>query len=231
MTPDWTVDCKVWAFVATRNGLDATDPRIALGAGTRLTDAGVNRSPSEVSLPASPHWLKQVHGCEVIHLDDWHEGIEADAAWTDQPRQVLGVRTADCLPVLFAHREGRYVAAAHAGWRGLASGVLEQTIDALPAPGEAFKAWIGPAICGRCYQVGDDVREAFVQRDVALETAFRPDGDRWRADLKAIARQILNEAGVEVFDSGRCTLEEPDIFPSFRRDGRVEHMATLIWMI
>lgn len=200
--PNWPIDDRISAFATTRHG-------------------GVSE--------AEPRWLKQVHGSRVIHLADWRPEIEADAAWTDRPDEVVVIQTADCLPILLADRYANVVAGVHGGWRSLAGGVITETLSALPVDGSELVAWIGPGICGRCYQVGSEVREAFRAVDPALLEAFAPDGDRWRADLKWIAAQQLRESGVEVFDCGRCTFEEPEDFYSFRRDGKTGRMASVIW--
>ena len=166
----------------------------------------------------------------MIHLDGWRDGVEADAAWTDRPGQIAVVLTADCLPVLLADEHGTVVAAVHAGWKGLAAGILERAIEALPTVGGQLYAWIGPGICANCYQVGDDVREALTATDPEAGVAFRRDGPRWRADLKRLASTRLRRHGALVLDSGRCTHCEKDEFFSFRRDGVTGRMASVIWL-
>jgi hypothetical protein len=210
--PDWPVDGRIGAFATTRGEGDAPE-----------SVAGVRR------LPSRPRWLDQVHGSRVIGPTEWRPGVEADAAWTDRPGEVLAIKTADCLPILLAERGGALVAGVHGGWRSLAGGILPRVLSALPAEGRDLRAWIGPAICRRCYQVGDDVRDAFVSEDATLAAAFEADGDRWRADLKWIAAQQLRGAGVEVFDCRRCTYEEVDTFYSFRREGKTGRLASVIW--
>lgn len=204
--PNWQIGERIGAFTSTRDG-------------------GV-----DAELPTEPRRLKQVHGSRVIHLADWRPDIEADAAWTDRPGEVVAIRTADCLPILLSDRDAKVVAGVHAGWRSLAGGIIGNTLAALPLAGQDLFAWIGPGICGRCYQVGDDVRSAFVDLDPLLAAAFRSDGDRWRADLKWIAAHQLRAAGVEVLDSRRCTFEEVDTFYSFRREGKTGRMESVIWI-
>lgn len=204
--PNWQIGERIGAFTSTRDG-------------------GV-----DAELPTEPRRLKQVHGSRVIHLADWRPDIEADAAWTDRPGEVVAIRTADCLPILLSDRDAKVVAGVHAGWRSLAGGIIGNTLAALPLAGQDLFAWIGPGICGRCYQVGDDVRSAFVDLDPLLAAAFRSDGDRWRADLKWIAAHQLRAAGVAVFDSGRCTFEEVETFYSFRREGQTGRMESVIWI-
>jgi YfiH family protein len=177
-----------------------------------------------------------VHGTGVVR---WTrppaEGAvppEADAAVTDAPGVVLAILTADCLPVVFAARDGSEIGAAHAGWRGLAAGVLEATVAALATPPDRLQAWLGPAAGPDRYEIGAEVREAFVSRDPGADAAFtatRP--GHWRVDLYALARRRLAAAGVmAVHGGGRCTLGEPACFFSHRRDGRSGRLATLAWL-
>jgi polyphenol oxidase len=231
--PDWPVAGRVRAFTTTREGGVSRGPWSTFNLGLNSDDAPgdveENRRRLRTQLPGPPGWLRQVHGTDIVHLDDWSDGVVADGAWTDCAGQVAVVLTADCLPVLMADEAGSVVAAVHAGWRGLAAGILELAVGTLPVAGDALHAWIGPAICGDCYQVGDDVRDAMLANDPAAAGAFRPDGDRWRADLKAMAAGRLGRAGVRVHDAGRCTHCEPDHFYSFRRDRITGRMASVIW--
>lgn len=232
--PDWPLGERVGAFTTTRHGGVSEGPwdsmNIAINNGDDAGAVATNRMRLAALLPAEPRWLKQVHGSRSVHLADWQPDIEADAAWTDRPGEVVAIQTADCLPILLADREATVVAGIHGGWRSLAGGIISETLSVLPVDGSVLVAWIGPAICRRCYQVGEDVREAFGKVDPALLEAFEPDGDRWRADLKWIAGYQLRQAGVEVFDCGRCTLEEVGNLYSFRRDGRTGGMASLVWI-
>jgi YfiH family protein len=201
-----------------------------------------NRRRLEAALAAVPCWLDQVHGTRVHHAvalaPDDNNGVEprADAAVTDLPGRVLSILTADCLPVLFSDGAGRRVGAAHAGWRGLAAGVIEQTVDAirrLPGEDDALVAWLGPAIGPAAFEVGEEVLEAFVAHDAAAGDCFRR-GDRqgkWFADLFGLARQRLADAGVgEVGGGGLCTVSDADRFYSHRRDRTSGRMASLIWI-
>jgi polyphenol oxidase len=234
LRPDWPVAERVAAFATTRHGGVSEGAwasfNLGLNCGDEAANVQRNRHLLQAGLPAEPAWLRQVHGSNVVHLDDWHEGISADAAWTNRPGQVAVVLTADCLPVLLADEAGSVAAAVHAGWRGLAAGILERAVSALPVPGESLHAWIGPAICSACYQVGDDVRDALLALDPAAKRAFQPDGDRWRADLKSLAAARLACAGVCVHDAGRCSCCEADSFYSYRRDGSTGRMASVIWL-
>ncbi|MGK7297460.1 MAG: polyphenol oxidase family protein [Candidatus Wenzhouxiangella sp. M2_3B_020] len=170
--------------------------------------------------------LRQVHGARCIHLDDWRPGIEADAAWTDRPGQPASIRTADCLPVLVADPGGDCVAAIHAGWRGLARGVIAETVGALPVAAFRLAAWIGPRICRDHYEVGPELRDAFPGHADAFR---KSDGDRYLADLPAIATAQLRACGIgRIEDSGRCTFAD-DGLESVRRDGQsAGRMTTLI---
>jgi len=211
-----------------RNGDD-----VAVVAGHRLL---LERA---LALPSPPRWLRQVHGTHVLRFDgpdaapaDDAVEPEADAAVTSTPGVVLAILTADCLPVAFAARDGSEVAVAHAGWRGLAAGVLEHTVAAMRSAPADVVAWLGPAAGPRAYEVGEEVFDAFVARDPDAAAAFaatRP--GHWRVDLYALARQRLAEAGVGDVSGGEaCTISEPARFFSHRRDQRSGRMATLIWM-
>lgn len=232
----WPPESPVRGFSTTRTGGVSPPPWASLNLGSGSDDASENLSANrrrlQSILPARPCWLKQVHGTRVIHLSDWEPGIEADAAWTDQKGVVAAVLTADCLPVLMADEAGTVVAAAHAGWRGLAAGVLQNTVAALPVTAGSLTAWIGPAISVRHYEVGPEVREAFRPVGGALEHGFhRGEDGRYMADLPGIARLVLESAGVgRVVESGLCTAEDPDQFYSFRREGVTGRMASLIWL-
>ncbi|GAB3730340.1 peptidoglycan editing factor PgeF [Silanimonas algicola] len=194
-----------------------------------------------LGLPSTPHWLRQVHGTAVFDADAGTvDGVpvpatadepEADAAVTRRAGVVLAVLHADCLPVLLCSDDGTVLGAAHAGWRGLAAGVIEATVAAMGVPGERVIAWLGPAAGPAHYEVGDEVRAAFVDPDDGAAGAFiatRP--GHWRVDLYALARRRLAALGVSrVAGGGRCTIGEPDAFFSHRRDARTGRMASLLW--
>lgn len=221
----------VRGFCTTRPGGASAPPFDSFNLGAACGDdpslVAQNRRQLRAILPAEPCWLRQVHGSRVIHLDDWHQDVAADAAWTDRPGQVAVVLTADCLPLLVADRGGKCVAAVHAGWRGLAAGVIGECIAALPVRPEMLVAWIGPRICREHYEVGEDVRSAFPGAEHAF-TANRE--GHWLADLPAIAGEQLRVAGVgRVTDSRLCTAQGRDFF-SHRRDSRTGRMATAVWM-
>jgi hypothetical protein len=209
--PDWQAPPSVRALVTTRpfGDLAAAEPRRRLRA----------------LLPADPPWLKQVHGSRVVESG---QSGEADAVFTRQPRSVCAVFVADCMPVLFADRAGTTVAAAHAGWRGLAAGVLEATIDTMAVPPERLLAWLGPAIGARAYEVGEDVRAALPGHEKAF-SATRP--GHWLLDLYAVARAKLRARGVEeICGGGFCTFSDRERFFSYRRDRTNARMAAFIWL-
>jgi YfiH family protein len=185
---------------------------------------------AELGLPNPPRWLEQVHGCGVV--DDRTPGSRADAAITAETGRVCAVLTADCLPVLLCDREGTRVAAVHAGWRGMAAGVIESTIDAMEMPGDQLLAWLGPAIGPDAFEVGPEVRSAMVATHPEADTAFRAgEGDRLFMDIYQVARQRLVRKGLGFVGGGDyCTVSQPDLFYSYRRDRITGRMATLIWI-
>lgn len=186
-----------------------------------------------LELPSAPAWLQQVHGTTVVVEPGMDERPEADASVTRTPGKVLAIRTADCLPVVFAARDGSEVAVAHAGWRGLSAGVLETTIAAMRTAPEDIVAWMGPAAGPGAYEIGAEVRDAFVVRDAGAAAAFEPtEPGHWRVDLYALARRRMLAAGMHadaIHGGGLCTISDPSRFHSYRRDRATERMATLAW--
>jgi YfiH family protein len=234
LIPDWPAPLNVRAVVSTRVGGVSIGPYASLNLGAHVGDdpAAVaenrRRFAQAAGLAGTPAWLTQVHGCGVVRAET-AAGAEADACWTARAATPCTVLTADCLPVLFASRDGSCIAAAHAGWRGLAAGVLDATLAVLPAAPAQLMAWLGPAIGPDAFQVGDEVRTAFVQAAPEDAVHFRPDGPRWRADLFGLARARLQRAGVPaVYGGGRCTVGETALFFSHRRDGISGRFASLI---
>ncbi|NKI36261.1 peptidoglycan editing factor PgeF [Wenzhouxiangella sp. XN79A] len=225
-------DPPVHGVATTREGGVSRPPFDSFNLGDACGDdpeaVVANRQRLAAVLPGPPHWLRQIHGVDVIHLDDWRPGVEADAAWTDRPGRVVAVLTADCLPVLLADCEGRCVAAVHAGWRGLAAGVLEAAVAALPVAPDRLRAWIGPRIGPAAYEVDGPVRDALGEHD----RAFRPTRPgHWQVDLAAIAIERLRASGIsDPVDSGLCTAADPARLFSHRRDGRSGRQATLAWI-
>jgi len=237
IVPDWPAPAGVRAVTTTRRGGVSSGPWATLNLAEHVGDdpaaVAANRDRLRVrqDLPQAPCWLQQVHGVRVIDVADPAAGGGADAAVAHAPGPVCAVLTADCLPVLFCDRAGTTVAAAHAGWRGLVAGVLEQTVAALGRPGSELLAWLGPAIGPAAYTVGDEVRTAFVAHTAAATAAFRPAAGGWHADLYVLARQRLAGCGVTaVSGGGFCTFHEPERFFSYRRDGVTGRMASLVWL-
>ena len=236
---NWPAPATVRALQTTRLGGTSSPPYDSLNLG-----AGVDDDPARVeanrerlqrlaALPSSPVWLRQVHGVDVVAAHAVEGPPEADASWTDRPGVVCAVLTADCLPVLFCDRAGRRVAAAHAGWRGLAAGVLERTVEAMAIDSAELFAWLGPAIGRDAFEVGDEVRDHFLRVDPGASAAFRAGHPgHWYADLFRLARRRLNGIGVrDVLGGEHCTVSTPELFYSHRRDGRrTGRMASLVWL-
>jgi YfiH family protein len=233
--PQWAAPPNVRALQTTRLGGVSLPPFDTLNLGTRVGDqsdaVNSNRQRLLKYLPNQPLWLKQTHSATVIQATDYQLEVEADACVASSPQRVCVVMTADCLPVLFCDRAGTVVAAAHAGWRGLAQGILEATVYAMQQPAEQLMAWLGPAIGPQAFQVGDEVRQAFMQHHPAAEQAFKPDGDKWLCDLYHLARLRLKAIGLSQISGGEyCTFSDPQRFFSYRRDQQCGRMATLIWL-
>ena len=247
LRPGWAMAPGVQAGMSTRAGGVSTGACAAMNLGVAVGDAPAavaeNRARFEAALGARPVWLRQVHGHTVLHLQadsDSHPDTPADAAWTRERGIACTVQVADCLPVLFALRDGSAVAAAHAGWRGLAGGVLEATVQALcagtgAAPADV-QAWLGPCIGPRQFEVGAEVLQAFGDDSGQPDPGrfvyrARPDGAaRWLANLPALAAARLQALGVSaVTAEGACTVEDASRFFSFRRDGVTGRMAAAIW--
>lgn len=236
LEPDWPAPPGVCARITTRAGGVSGGPYAGLNLGDHVGDdpAAVarNRALLAARLPHPPLWLRQVHGTGVADARQCHTGCEADASVTRDAGTVLAVLTADCLPVFLADDTGRAVAVAHAGWRGLAAGVVERTVASLGTDPERVVAFLGPAIGPRAFEVGDDVRDAFVPGDREAARAFVPHGaGKWLADLYSLARMRLAQIGVTRVHGGDfCTFNDPARFFSHRRDGVTGRMASLIWL-
>lgn len=244
-----TISGQPWTgvnyFCTTRQGGVSAGPWASLNLGLHTGDeydaVSRNRQRLRAMLPGDPVWLTQEHGAEVFDADQAvlqgqaTEAPVADGAVTLQANRVLAIMTADCLPVVLASTDGRALGVAHAGWRGLAAGVLENTLSALRQrlPGNtAWRAWIGPAISQSCFEVGADVYEAFADADPGSATFFAPkeSGRKWLADLPALARRRLTKEGVGTIElSGQCTFNQADMFYSYRRDATTGRMVTLAW--
>jgi polyphenol oxidase len=235
--PDWTAPARVHAAFTLRTGGVSRAPYDSLNLGERVEDEPESvrenrrRVVERLRLPAEPAWLEQVHGTRIADLDAGDEG-PADGVLTRQAGRVCVVQVADCLPVLFTAQDGSAVAAAHAGWRGLAAGVLEATVAKLAIPPARLRAWLGPAIGREHFEVGEEVRAAFMAGDAGAASAFRANArGRWQCDLAVLARRRLLELGLGGVSGGEwCAYADRARFFSYRRDGRCGRMAALIWL-
>lgn len=234
--PDWPALPRVRALITTRNGGVSSGSYASFNVGDLTADdpaaVAENKRRLAALVPAPIRWLRQVHGSRVVHADEVAGQVEADAAYTHRAGVVCAVKIADCMPVLLASRDGSCVGAAHAGWRGLSSGVVENTVGALGVPPDTLVAYLGPAIGPQAFEVGDEVRAAFCDIDPAAACAFashRP--GKWMADLFALGRQRLARCGVrDVYGGGLCTYSTPERFYSHRYNPATGRMAALIWL-
>jgi polyphenol oxidase len=234
---DWATPANVRTWQTTRQGGFSTGSwqslNLAAHVGDRAETVARNRAllSSELHLPAEPVWLDQVHGTRILRLDRGESG-SADGAVTATPGVVLAVMTADCLPVLLATADGRRIGVAHAGWRGLAAGVLAEAVAAMDTGADRICAWLGPAIGPAAFEVGAEVREAFVGRDAGAAECFAPNArGRWQADLQGLARRQLGQSGVrDIHGQPRCTYSDAGRYFSHRREAPCGRMASLIWL-
>ena len=238
LRPDWPLPPTVRAAVTTRHGDGASRaPFDTFNLGARCGDDGDavadNRARliEHLALPSPPSWLRQVHGTGVATFDSPNaEEPEADASFTRSAGTVLAILTADCLPILIAADDGSAIVAAHAGWRGLAAGVIEASVACFDDP-SSVSAWIGPGIGARSYEVGDEVRTAFVDHDAGAAAAFAPTRpDHWHCDLAALARRRLDALGIARVFGGNIDTHGDPRFYSYRRDGRTGRFASLVWI-
>lgn len=239
--PDWPAPAAVRAAVSTRNGPGVSPPpfdrlNLGLNSGDSAHNVSSNRQALELALnlPSAPRWLQQVHGCEVAELGPiaTQTAPRADAAISRVSGTVLAILSADCLPVLFCSKDGKHIAAAHAGWRGLASGVLEAVIQSLGEPGDRLLAWLGPCIGASSYEVDDTVRDAFLRVDDKASLAFKATRPgHWSCSLELLARQRLQVCGVAQVTGGGFDTYSDQRFYSWRRDGTHSgRFASLIWL-
>ena len=242
LKPEWPAPPGVRAAFALRSGGVSAPPFDSLNLGAHVGDEAEavaenrRRLRTQLRLPEEPAWMEQVHGIDVLDLDALAHGgaargvVSADAALTRRAGRICTVQVADCLPVLLAARDGSAVAAAHAGWRGLAAGVLEATVQALAVEPGQLIGWLGPGIGAAHFEVGEDVRRAFVTHDAAAAAFTSNQRGRWQCNLAALARARLAALGVAaVFGGEWCTYADAARFFSYRRDGRCGRMAALIW--
>ena len=239
IVPDWPAPSGIRAGVSTRGIAGVSlPPWNTFNLGDRCGDdpdhVAANRAAlfEKCGLPQAPHWLRQVHGNEVVRVSSQsaHDVPEADAAVTSDPGVVLAILTADCLPVFFSSEDGAHIGAAHAGWRGMAASVLEATVAAMGISPDQIVAWLGPAIGASSYEVGSEVRDAFVADDHRTKAAFtetRP--GHWLCDLYALATQRLRICGVREIHGGDFDTRIDGRFYSYRRDPNTGRFASLIW--
>ncbi|UTZ26170.1 peptidoglycan editing factor PgeF [Vibrio campbellii] len=235
--PNWPAPKNVKAFASTRAGGFSTAPYQGLNLGAHVGDdlsiVEKNRDwlAQEAKMPGAPIWLNQTHSTVVAQVSEpTTQVLDADGVFTSSSQVVCSAMTADCLPVLLTNTQGTQVAAVHAGWRGLANGIVENALELFS--GEVM-AWLGPAIGPQAFEVGDDVLQAFVDFDSQAHQAFTPRDveGKWLADMSKLATQRLNKFGItQVFDSGLCTFQHKEDFYSYRRDGVTGRQATFIWI-
>ena len=238
--PNWQAPKNIKALTTVRSGGVSLPPFDSFNLGDHVCDdpkaVQQNRSllVDKFDLPHQPPFLTQTHSTKVIELPFTGSNVEADAVYTQQANQVCLVMTADCLPVLFFNKEGTEVAAAHAGWRGLCDGILEETVAKFKCPTSDIIAWLGPAIGPTAFQVGEEIIEQFCAFDSNAKLAFIPDlttSGKFLGNLYQLATQRLNKLGItEISGGGHCTYTEQDKFFSYRRDKKTGRMASLIWI-
>jgi YfiH family protein len=236
IVPDWPAPANVRALITTRAGGASEGPYASLNLGLRTDDdpraVSTNRARLEALLPQAPRWLRQIHGATVVEADSLEDIPEADAAVARRAGTVCGVLVADCIPVLLADRAGTAVGVAHAGWRGLAAGVIPNAVERMGIAPRDLIAYLGPGIGPTAFEVGPDVLDAFVTRDAAAQAAFAPHAPgKWLADLFLLARRSLQLAGVmDIHGGGLCTYSDAARFFSYRRERATGRMAAVIWM-
>ncbi|MFS2123225.1 peptidoglycan editing factor PgeF [Pseudomonas sp. Pseusp97] len=236
LTPDWPAPANVRACVTTRAGGVSVEPFESFNLGDHVGDdpaaVAENRRRLTAELGCRPAWLSQVHGIDVVEADPCVVAT-ADASWSAAPGIACTIMTADCLPALFCDRAGTRVGAAHAGWRGLANGVLEATVDAMGIAPAELLVWLGPSIGPQAFEVGPEVREAFLAEHAEAERAFLPSSNagKFMADIHELARIRLAAKGVKaVYGGDFCTFSDTERFYSYRRNPRTGRLASLIWL-
>lgn len=236
--PDWPAPANVHALVTTRTGGYSIGPYTSFNLAAHTEDdpkaVGRNRKllREYFDLPAEPVWLQQVHSNRIIEADPDIASVEADASWTSTAARICVVMTADCLPLLICNRDGSKVAAAHAGWRGLHAGIITNTVSMLQSDPSELMVWLGPAIGPRAFEVGEEVIQAFIDKNSANAAAFkRTDERHWLCDIYHLARTELEILGIAAVSGGdECTFTNSEYFYSYRRDGVTGRMASLIWI-
>jgi polyphenol oxidase len=236
--PDWPAPPNVVAVATTRSGGVSLGPYATLNLGSHVGDdaravaENRKRVREALRLSCEPTWLNQVHGTNVVEAGTSIQIPTADASVAFSPGRVCVVLTADCLPIVFCDDSGTRVAVAHAGWRGLVGGVVSATVQTLAIPPDRLIAWLGPAIEQSAFEVGDEVRQQFIERDPTHVSAFdKNHRQRWQADIYALARGELRGQGVhKVYGGGFRTFADTELFFSYRRDGTTGRMGTMVWL-
>ncbi len=236
ITPDWPAPQQVHAASTCRTGGFSQGKFASLNLALHVPDdrahvlANRELIKKQLSLPSAPVWLQQTHSTQVVCADFIKGAVEADASYTRRKNIVCTILTADCLPLLLCNQQGTYIAAIHAGWRGLLTGIIENTL--LTAPTAQLFAWLGPAIGAECFEVGTEVRTAFIDKSPDFKSAFtRLSKEKYFADIYQLARIILKKLGVQAIYGGHyCTFTETERFYSYRRDGQTGRMASFIWL-
>lgn len=231
---DWPAPDYIKAGTTVRLGGVSTEPYASFNLATHVGDnlESVNQNRAKLDVPNAPQWLEQTHSSEVVLLPSKEKVLKADAAYTSQKGVVCSVMTADCLPLLITDTQGSCVAAIHAGWRGLADGIVETTIKKLPSKPESLLVWLGPAIGPDVYEVGEEVYDAFTKTDEDAKQAFKLKSEQhWLFDIYTMATLQLNRLGItNVYGGDFCTFSDQKQFYSYRRDGVTGRMANLIWI-
>lgn len=237
ITPNWPTTKAIVAGTSTRLGGVSKAPydsfNLGSNSGDDLQDVAQNRQQLQerLQLPSEPCWLNQVHGNSAISIDTHYETTDADASYTNTPNIVCTVLTADCLPILVCNQAGNEVAAIHAGWRSLASGIIENTIQHFNSPNEELLTWLGPCISADAYEVGTEVYDNFTDQNQEAQNAFTSTRkNHWLANLPLLAEQRLQALGIlQIYHSNLCTYQDPQNFYSYRRTNPTGRMASLIY--
>ncbi len=236
--PDWPQPENIGACSTLREGGISLPPYHSLNLGTHVGDElsrveeNRHRLCQQAQLPEMPLWLEQVHGTHVVTLSpEKNSEVRGDALYTSTVKKVCAIMTADCLPVLFTTLDGTEIGAAHGGWRGLCHGVLQNTLAQFKAPKNQIMAWLGPAIGPDAFEVGAEVRLAFIEKNIAFDAAFIPHNGKYLANIYMLARIILQESGVtQIYGGNFCTVTDKSRFFSYRREQITGRMASLIWI-
>jgi YfiH family protein len=235
---DWPIPATIHALTSLRTDGHSQGVFNSFNLGYHVDDnpdqvaQNINKLVKELALPYTPHWISQVHGCDVVESEQILPETKADGVYTHEKGQICAVLTADCLPILIAHPQGLGVAALHGGWRSLQQGIIEVGLNKLDLPRQELFVWLGPAIGPTAFAIGLEVRDAFLEKFPFLSNAFYQDDNmQWHADLYQIARLQLQQCGVNhIYGGNYCTYSDKERFYSFRRDQQTGRMASLIWI-